>query len=1070
MTDTPTNFDANEVEQSQLPALALLLKMGFEYLPRAKAQELRGGKESCVLLEPVLLEALRKINQITYKGTQRGFSAASLAKAVQKLKDVPLVQGFQWANEQVYDLLTLGESFEENIEGDTKSFSLKFIDWRNPQNNAFHVCAEFSVTRAERADCYRPDIVLFVNGIPFGVIENKARQVPVDEAIGQMTRNQSAEGVPELFKYVQMVFALNGQDALYATAGTPRKFWSRWHSDAGTDENVLGLVRKPLTKPQTDSLFSDFEQFRGNYFQRKPEQREVTEQDRTLYHLSRPEQFLLMARRYVVFDGGLKKIARYQQVRAVEKALQRLKVPNASGQRLGGVVGHTQGSGKSLTMVMLAKAIADDPSIVNERVILVTDRKDLDKQIRGTFEACGIEVTRATSGADLREKIQSGKSWVITSVINKFAAALNQAKFSDTSGNIFVLVDEGHRSQHGPMHTQIRRVFPNACYIAFTGTPLLKNEKSTFEKFGGSIDVYSIRQATKDGSVVPLRYEGRFVEQDVKGDPLDLWFDRFACNLTKEQKADLKKKWSRADVLPQTQPFVRVVACDVYEHFKHNWKGTGFKAMLVAARKETALLFKEYLDTFAALEGKEKDPIRAEVLISAPDQREDEDEEGVDESGSKRVLAFWKKQMAQHGDDDSYNESVIKRFRDGDDIDILIVVSKLLTGFDAPKATVLYLARTLKEHTLLQAIARVNRLEEGKEFGYIVDYMGNLGHLDKALGVYTALEGYDPDDVQEAVVDVKAELDKLPDSHAALHKVFKDCPNKNDTESMEQWLGDEARREDFKEKLREFAKKLHLAFSSRQFFDQVKPESIERYKNDLKRFVKLRISVAMRYQERVDFKSLEPQIRKLLDEYVSSTAVQQLTREQIDILDRVAVSQALEEMGTSAAKADLIANATKRKIEVDLKDQDPVLYERFSRMLQAVIEAFRSKVLNDLEYLSQIKEVQATVEAGAKDEIPEALRAKDVAQAYFRVLAKWAEEIGFKDRDAMTKLTLSVEAAINNEYIVDWVRKEDVKNRMRNNIDDAFYEFCKARKLDFEGDAVDTISETLLGVAAKRHP
>jgi len=1066
MTDT-INPEINEVEQSQLPALVLLQKLGFEYIPRAEAIAMRGGKQRGVLLEPILARSLKRINQFTYKGVQRSFSDSSIAKAVQKLKEVSLTQGQQTANEIVYDLLTLPPTFDEHIDGDTKAFSMSYIDWKDWSNNEFHVTAEFSVTRSGRADTYRCDIVVFVNGIPLVVIENKARDKELKDAVVQIRDYQRADGIPELFKYIQIALGMKGNDANYATAGTPPRFWSKWRAEAGTDEEVTGYIRQPLKPEQAKALFTDFDTYRGKYFQRKPTEREVTEQDRTIFHLLRPEKLLRMVRRYIVFDAGMKKVARYQQVRAVEKALSRLTVPDAEGKRLGGVVGHTQGSGKSLTMVMLAKAIADHPNIVNERVILVTDRRDLDKQIKGTFESCGIEVTRASTGNDLREKIQSGKSWVITSVINKFSTALKQAKFKDESANIFVLIDEGHRSQYGPMHSRIRQVFPNACYIGFTGTPLLKKEKSTFEKFGGSIDVYSIRQATEDGAVVPLRYEGRLVEQEVQGEPLDTWFERYARGLTDEQKADLKRKWSRADVLPQTQPFVRLVAWDVYDHFKRNWKGTGFKAMLVAARKETAILFQEYLRNFTDIDN-EAEPVTSEVLISGPSEREDED--APDESANKRVQTFWKQKMEEHGDEEAYNESVIERFRDTDDIDVLIVVSKLLTGFDAPKATVLYIAKTLREHTLLQAIARVNRVEEGKEFGYIVDYMGNLGNLNEALGVYTALDGYNPDDVRDAVIDVRAEIDKLPQRHAALLNVFKGCPNKNDSEAMEQWLGNEARREEFKERLRDFSKNLHFALSTQTFFDDVPDAAIRRYQGDLKKFIKLRGSVAMRYQEKVDFKQLEPQIKKLLDEYVDSKDVVKLTRDEIDILDQSAVEQALEEMGTPAAKADMIASATKRKIEVDLKDRDPVLYERFSKMLEAVIEAFRTKVLSDFEYLAKVKEVRETVAKGAQDEIPEKLKSNEIAQAYYRVLGQWAGEVGIQNDDAVVSLTLAVESAIDANYRVDWLKHDDVKNRMRTKIDDELYLFCKGHDLELDYDAFDEIGETVLSVAAKRRP
>jgi type I restriction enzyme, R subunit len=1066
MTDT-INPDTNEVEQSQLPALVLLMKMGFEYVPRAVAMELRGGKERGLLLEPVLLDSLRRINSIEYKGGVHEFSESTLKKAVQKLKEIGLASGTQRANQQVHDLLMLGHSFDETIGDATKAFSLKYIDWLNPENNTFQVTAEFSVNRSGRADNYRCDIVVFVNGMPLAVIENKARDKEVRDAIVQLRDYQAADGIPELFKYVQVVLGLTGNSAKYATAGTAPRFWSHWMPEKGTDEAIRKLIAKPLETEQANAVFTDFGAYRGRYFQRQPTERAVTEQDVALHDLLRPDRLLRMTRRYIVFDAGVKKIARYQQVRAVEKALARLAAPDADGKRLGGVIGHTQGSGKSLTMVMIAKAISDDPEIVNERVILVTDRKDLDKQIKGTFDACGIEVTRATTGVDLQEKIQSGKSWVITSVINKFTTALKQADFSDPSSNIFVLVDEGHRSQYGPMHAKVRKVFPNACYIGFTGTPLLKSEKSTFEKFGGSIDVYSITQATKDGAVVPLKYEGRFVEQEVKGDPLDTWFERFSRGLTDQQKHDLKRKWSRADVLPRTQPFVRIVAWDVYDHFKRNWKGTGFKAMLVAARKETALQFHEYLMQFADFDS-EGDPVTSEVLISGPSEREDED--APDESSNKRVQAFWKQKMADYGSEERYNEVVIERFRESDDIDVLIVVSKLLTGFDAPKATVLYLAKTLKEHTLLQAIARVNRLEDGKDFGSIIDYMGNLGHLNEALGVYTALEGYSPEDVRGAVVDIRSEIDKLPQVHAALLDVFKGCPKLDDSESLEQWLGSEVRRDEFKERLSAFNKALHTALSSQVFFDVVPEDEIARYQADLRKFTKLRAAVALRYQEKVDFKQLEPQIKKLLDEYVDAKDILQLTEDPIDILDQSAVHQALDKLGTPAAKADMIANATKRKIEVEYKDKDPVLYERFSKMLADVIEAFRSKILSDAEYLKEATSVSQTVAGGYQDDVPEELRSRESASAFFRLLNRWAQAAGVQNEQAIVDLTLEVEKAFESEYKVDWFRDGDTKNRIVSLIDDAFYSFCQEQGADPDFDAIDEVTEKLMTAAYKNRP
>src|SRR6185436_7506709 len=360
----------------------------------------------------------------------------------------------------------------------------------------------------------------------------------------------------------------NGQRALYGTTGTPLDLWARWRSDDEAEADLAGVVSRSLARTQSATVFSVSGRWRERYEALEPDRRTITDQDRLLYGLLRPEQLLMMVRRYVVFDANVKKISRYQQVRAVEQAMARLRHVDADGRRTGGVIAHTQGSGKSLTMVMLAKAIAQEPSIVNERIIIVTDRIDLDKQIRKTFRNTGAEVVRATSGNDLREKLEERKSRVITTVINKFAAAVNHPNpIRDDSGNIFVLVDEGHRSQYGPMKSKVDLAFPRACYVAFTGTPLLKREKNTFTKFGGSIDVYSIRTATEDGAVVPIFYDGRLVEQEVNKDPLDIWFDRYARGFTDEEKKDLKKRWSRMDVLPQIDRFVQVVAWDIYEDY-----------------------------------------------------------------------------------------------------------------------------------------------------------------------------------------------------------------------------------------------------------------------------------------------------------------------------------------------------------------------------------------------------------------------------------------------------------------------------------------------------------------------
>jgi type I restriction enzyme R subunit len=487
-------------------------------------------------------------------------------------------------NEAIYDLLTLGIALEQNIDGDTRSFTLNYIDWKNPSNNEFHVAAEFPVERSRSTETVRPDIVLFVNGIPFAVIECKAPHVDVLEAVSQMIRNQRDEYIPRLFSYVQMVLGVNKNEAKYATTGTPATFWALWRERAESAEHVAAAVHRPLPTDGKDAIFSgEFAAARAYFDKLEQEgERQVTEQDKAIYCLCRPERLLDLAGRFTVFDGGIRKIARYQQYFAVLRMLDRVKEYDSTGRRQGGIVWHTQGSGKSLTMVMLARALALDPQIRIPRIILVTDRVDLDKQLGNTFAACGLSPERADSARHLLKLVAENRAHIVTTLIHKFAGAIAVKKHVDDSPNVFVLVDESHRTPFGGFAARMRQMFPMACYIGFTGAPLMKKEKNNFVKFGGLIDAYSIDQAVKDKAVVPLLYEARHVEIEPNEKAIDTWFERHTQGLTDDQKADLKKKYSRAEMLNKADQVIYTRAFDVSEHFRQNWQGTGFKSQVSA--------------------------------------------------------------------------------------------------------------------------------------------------------------------------------------------------------------------------------------------------------------------------------------------------------------------------------------------------------------------------------------------------------------------------------------------------------------------------------------------------------
>jgi len=1041
MTDT---FKFNEKYLSQIPALQLLVNLGFKYLTAAEALAERGGRPGNVLLEGILRNQLKALNLIQYKSSSYLFSEENIQTAIQRLKNVKY-DGLLRTNEAIHDLLTLGVALEQSVEGDLKSFTLQYIDWRNPSNNVFHVSAEFSVERTRSHDTARPDLVLFVNGIPFATIECKSPKEEVAQAISQTVRNQRDDYIPALFTYVQLVIGVNKNEGRYATVGAPAKFWAVWKEDVA-DEVLQPLLDRPLPDAVKASLFSVA--FADLGVRQDPAPyvvgRQTTGQDRLLYALCRPERLLEMAFEYTVFDGGVRKIARYQQYFAVRKIIERVQQRDAEGRRQGGIIWHTQGSGKSLTMVMLARALALDLGIRSPRIVLVTDRVDLDKQLGNTFAACGLAPERAETGRHLLELISEDKSHIITTLVHKFDKALSGRRFKDESADIFVLVDESHRTQLGLFAARMRQMFPRACYIGFTGTPLLAREKNDVGRFGGIIDTYAIDQAVRDGAVVPLLYEGRLVEMDQDQKAIDLWFERHTQGLSNAQKADLKKKYARASMLNETERVVYMRAFDISVHYRQNWQRTGFKAQLVAPSKAAALKYKAYLD--------ELGEVSSEVVISPPDQREGFEETDAKES-TDEVVAFWQRMMKRYGNEEEYNKQIVNQFKFGDEPEILIVVSKLLTGFDAPRNTVIYLTKELREHTLLQAIARVNRIyddEEGrhpKEFGYVVDYAGVLGELDKALTTYSALEGFDEADLRGALASIQEEVGKLPQRHAELWDIFKALPNKKDEEAYEVLLADDKIRDGFYERLSAYGKTLAIAMSSADFIANTPDARQQGYKNDLKRFQNLKAAVQLRYAEAIDYRDYEPKIRKLLDTHIAANEVLQLN-EPVNIFDQQAFQKVVEEHGparSTAAKADIIAHATKKAIS-ERMEQDPAFYERFSRMIQQAIDDYRARRISDLEYLNRTSEIREAVVNRKLDEMPQVLRGKDEAMAVFGILKPFISD---HVNGVQQAEQIAAEAAVAIWDVIARNRKVgfwddlDAQRRTMNDIDDYLYDHIK---------------------------
>ncbi|MEL7654551.1 MAG: HsdR family type I site-specific deoxyribonuclease, partial [Bacillota bacterium] len=865
----------DELNISQLPALDVLNKIGYQIITPEKAQAMRGNLYH-VLLKDILYDRIKAINSYEYKGIRYSFSENNIQQAMLDL-DEALTDGLIKTNEKIYDSLILGRSYPvkvSDVDG-MRSFTLNFIDWDHLENNVFHMVEEFSVEREDGQGTIRPDLVLFINGIPFGVIECKKASVCIEQGISQMLRNQGKGYIPQLFKYIHIVMSTNKNETQYATTGTPKKFWSVWKEDETSSE--YAWFEEELSKAVIGRI--------------------PTFQDRNIVAIFHPKRILEMIRFFTLYDKTVKKIARYQQYFAIKEILNTIKETDKNGNRQSGVVWHTQGSGKSLTMVMLARYILSELAGVHPRVLVITDRIELDDQIHKTFNHSRLKAARATSGKNLVRLINDNSADIITSLVNKFdTAAKHQEPVK--SKDIFVLIDESHRTQYGELHIKMKKVFPNACYLGFTGTPLMKKEKSTINKFGSRmIHKYTIKEGVEDKAIVPLLYEGRMVEQTVNRAAIDKRVQMITRNLNEKQAEMLKAKWSKFEAVASSEQRIRLIADDIYMHFTQFYKGTFAKAILATNSKFDAI---RYFEAFS-----EYGDLKTAVVISPPDQREGYEE--IDAEPKDRVVKFWNKMMEGYADSQKYEEHVKSEFIDGDSLELLIVVEKLLTGFDAPRASVLYVDKPLKEHNLLQAIARVNRLYEGKDFGLIVDYRGLIQDLDSAMQTYSGagLENFDSEDLRGALVDVVAVVGSLKQAYSNLVSIFKSVKNKNDKEEYEIILADDEIRDDFYLELSQFGKYLGIALESEHVYNALGENELLHYKRELKFYQELRAAVKLRYSDAIDFNEYEPKMRNLMDTYIAAEEVINITA-PVDILNEQEFEEEIQRLGSPRAKADAI--------------------------------------------------------------------------------------------------------------------------------------------------------------------
>ena len=1033
----PKAKDYDELNISQIPAIEVLKSIGYTPLSSAEADRQRGNQFN-VILKDVLRRKLVELNSFTYKGIEHQFSDKTINQAMQDI-DEALTDGLVKTNEKIFDTLMLGRSYLENLpDGTNRSFNLKFVDWEGTENNVFHVVEEFSVERIDGRDTVRPDIVLFVNGIPLGVIECKKASLSMKQGISQMLRNQGKNYIPQLFKFVQIVMSTNKNETKYATCYTPEKFWSIWNEEDKT------WIAAQLEKAVTGRL--------------------PTKQDENIISLFHPDRLLEITRFFTLFDNSTKKIARYQQYFAIREIIKTIEERDSDGNRQSGVIWHTQGSGKSLTMVMLAKYILTELAACHPKVLVVTDRVELDKQIHRTFNHTRLKASRATTGNNLIELINNNSADIVTTLVNKFDTAAEKQK-PILSRDIFVLVDESHRTQYGELHLKMRKVFPHASYLGFTGTPLLKKEKSTLVKFGKLIHKYTIADGVRDKAIVPLLYEGKMVEQTVNKKAIDNQLDIITRNLTDKQKDEVKRKWSNFERIASSEQRLRLIAFDINEHFRLNYKqrDSRAKAMLATSSRAEAI---KYLTAF-----EEIGDLNVAVMISAPDQREGY--EAVDEESQSIIVRFWNKMMVKFGSAEDYEDAIKDEFVNGDELDLVIVVDKLLTGFDAPRATVLYVDKPMKEHTLLQAIARVNRLYDGKDFGLIVDYRGLLSKLDEALGMYAGqggLDDFDPEDLSGAIYDVISVIGTLRHYHSKLHDLFAAIQNKNDVEEYEVLLADEEKRTEFYDYLCEFGKYVGIALESEQVYNALGDEEIHRLKKDFRFFQELRKSVKLRYSDSIDHKEYEGKMQKLMDNYIAAEEVIRITN-PVDILDEKNFGEELERLGSPRAKADAIRTRLSKRLDAKW-DENPAYYQKFSERIEEVIQEYKSKRISEVDYLNRMSDIMKDFRRGSSGvDYPEKIKYNQHAQAFYGVINEEVSDYVVNDNkeEVLAQMAVDIDNIIEQHSKVDWHDNMDVHNKIAQEIDDLLYSYGKEHQIALEYDQIDKLIENIKTVALRRY-
>lgn len=944
-----TTQDWNEKELVENRIIEQLKQLGYKYIHGSYLEGERQTLRDVVLAER-LGEAITRINP--------WIDENNLHKIIRHITHIEAASLME-ANEAIHDDIVHYVSVEQDLGHGKKNQTVRLIDFDTLENNEFLVVNQFKVSGL--TENIIPDVVLFVNGLPLVVIECKSPFItnPIAQGVKQIARYQS--DADRLFYYNEILISTCGQQVKYGTIGAKLRHYGEWKDTYPMQLSGLGA--------------------------------EVNPQDVLVAGMLTKRNLLDLIQNFIVYEpeGGqtIKKLARYQQYRAVNKAIERV-VSSESHEDKGGVVWHTQGSGKSLTMLYLAVKLRRQSKLENPTILVVTDRKDLDSQIAATFKRCGFpNPVQANSVADLRKLLRIGSGQTIMTTVQKFQEAESeQDKVLSTESNIFVMVDESHRTQYKGLATNMRTALPNAVYLGFTGTPIDKKDKSTTRTFGTYIDTYTIQESVSDGATVPILYESRMPDLQIEGRSLDVLFDRMFANYVEEDRERIKQKYANNEAITAAPQRIEAICLDIVEHYEQHIAPNGFKAQIVAVNRETAILYKKTLDKLNAPE--------SVVIISTGHNDKEE------------IKAF---HLAEH-----QQKQYIERFKNPDDkLKFIIVCDMLLTGFDAPIEQVMYLDKPLREHNLLQAIARVNRNYDGKTYGLIVDYYGVSAFLKQALDVFHEK------DVRGVMMPVESELPRLQSRHRSAMRFF-DHVNSDNLEACIKALEEEDVRTEFDLAFKRFA----------QSMDLVMPSPLANpYRDDLKFLGKVRLAAKQRYRdEEMDISDCGAKVKQLIEEHVRANAIEVL-HDPIDILSSK-FNQFVDDMKSDEAKASEMEHAIRHEIRVKL-DENPVHYLSLKEKLEKLIVEWKEHRLETVQLVLHLQELIREDIQGYN--AGQATSGMVKEQRPFYDLLRTELSGDSHDDEQLSDLTqIVVEDVSALQKIRDWTTKEDVQREMRSRI------------------------------------